>query len=41
MKTLMIVIVGIVEYKNILRFGAQNQLFDEDFDDCDSGYCGI
>ena len=28
-------------YKDILRFGLQNQLFDEDFDDCDSGYCGI
>lgn len=28
-------------YKDILRFGVQNQLFDEDFDDCDSGYCGI
>ena len=28
-------------YKDILRFGVQNQLFDEDFDDCDTGYCGI
>ena len=28
-------------YKDILRFGVQNQLFDEDFGDCDSGYCGI
>ena len=28
-------------YKDILRFGVQNQLFDEDFNDCDSGYCGI
>lgn len=28
-------------YKDILRFGVQNQLFKEDFNDCDSGYCGI
>lgn len=28
-------------YKDILRFGVQNQLFDEDFNDCDTGYCGI
>jgi len=29
------------KYKNILKFGVQNKLFDEDFNDCDSGYCGI
>ena len=28
-------------YKSILKFGVQNELFDEDFNDCDSGYCGI
>ena len=28
-------------YKDILRFGIQNQLFEEDFNECDSGYCGI
>jgi len=31
-----------VSYKDILKFGVQNQLFDDkDFNDCDSGYCGI
>ena len=29
------------KYKTILKFGIQNQLFDEDFNDCDTGYCGI
>ena len=29
------------KYKNILKFGIQNKLFDDDFNDCDSGYCGI
>ena len=28
-------------YKDILRFGVQNKLFDDDFNDCDSGYCGV
>lgn len=28
-------------YKSILNFGIQHELFDEDFNDCDSGYCGI
>ena len=28
-------------YKSILNFGVQHELFDEDFNDCDSGYCGI
>ncbi len=27
--------------KKILKFGYQNTFFDEDFSDCDSGYCGI
>jgi hypothetical protein len=27
--------------KKILNFGYQNTFFDEDFSDCDSGYCGI
>jgi hypothetical protein len=31
-----------VSYKDILKFGVQNQLFnDNDFNECDSGYCGI
>lgn len=30
-----------IEYKRILKFGIQNELFDEDFNECDSGYCGI
>lgn len=28
-------------YKRIKEFGVQNVLFDDDFNDCDSGYCGI
>jgi len=28
-------------YKDILKFGIQNELFDDDFNDCDSGYCAI
>jgi len=28
-------------YKSILNFGTQHELFDEDFNECDSGYCGI
>jgi hypothetical protein len=30
-----------IEYDKILKFGIQNELFDNDFNDCDSGYCGI
>ena len=30
-----------VNYKDILKFGVQNQLFDDDFNECDSGFCGI
>ena len=30
-----------VSYKDILKFGVQNQLFDDDFNECDSGFCGI
>tara|TARA_R110000803_G_scaffold76454_1_gene141080 strand:+ start:16830 stop:17687 length:858 start_codon:yes stop_codon:yes gene_type:complete len=29
------------KYKEILKYGIQNKLFDDDFDDCDTGYCGI
>lgn len=28
-------------YQKIKSFGVQNRLFDDDFTDCDSGYCGI
>ena len=28
-------------YESIKKFGVQNQLFDDDFNECDSGYCGI
>jgi hypothetical protein len=28
-------------YKRILEFGVQNNLFEDDFNECDSGYCGI
>lgn len=28
-------------YKRIKNFGLQNVLFDDDFNECDSGYCGI
>ena len=30
-----------VLYKDVLNFGLQNKLFDDDFNDCDSGYCGL
>lgn len=29
------------KYKDVLEFGVQNKLFDDDFNECDSGYCGI
>ena len=29
------------KYKDVLEFGVQNELFDTDFNECDSGYCGI
>lgn len=28
-------------YRKIINYKMQTQLFDEDFQDCDSGYCGI
>ena len=30
-----------VSYKQIIRWRSQIELFDEDFNDCDSGYCGL
>lgn len=30
-----------VSYKSIMEFGEQKSFFDEDFNDCDSGYCGV
>jgi len=30
-----------VTMTKILKFGVQNTFFDDDFSDCDSGYCGI
>lgn len=29
------------DYKDVLKFGVQNRLFDDDFNECDSGFCGI
>jgi len=28
-------------YQSILKYGEQKKMFDEDFNDCDSGFCGI
>jgi hypothetical protein len=33
--------VGNLKYKDILNYKTQIELFDNDFNDCDSGYCGI
>lgn len=30
-----------IMYKDIMKWNTQTELFDEDFDECDSGYCGI
>lgn len=30
-----------VSFSQILRFGQQNTFFDDDFNECDSGFCGI
>jgi len=30
-----------ISFKSILSFGTQNTFFDDDFNECDSGYCGI
>jgi hypothetical protein len=33
--------VGNLKYKDILKYKTQIELFDNDFNDCDSGYCGL
>lgn len=30
-----------VSFEKILNFGVQNTFFDDDFNECDSGYCGV
>lgn len=30
-----------VMYKDIMKWNAQAELFDDDFNECDSGYCGL
>jgi len=30
-----------VSFKQILKFGTQSSFFDDDFNECDSGFCGI
>lgn len=30
-----------VMYKEIIKWNLQTELFDDDFNDCDSGYCGL
>jgi len=30
-----------VSYREIMSYNSQAKLFDEDFDECDSGYCGL
>jgi hypothetical protein len=30
-----------VRYKEIKNWNTQVELFDDDFNDCDSGYCGL
>lgn len=30
-----------VSFSQILKFGTQNTFFDDDFNECDSGFCGI
>ena len=30
-----------VSFEQILKFGMQNTFFDDDFNECDSGFCGI
>ena len=30
-----------VSFEQILKFGIQNTFFDDDFNECDSGFCGI
>ena len=30
-----------ISFKSIMKLGTQNTFFDDDFNECDSGYCGI
>ena len=30
-----------IMYKDIIKWKSQTELFDDDFNDCDSGYCGV
>ena len=30
-----------VSFNQILKFGTQSSFFDDDFNECDSGFCGI
>ena len=30
-----------IKYKDIATWNLQTELFDDDFNECDSGYCGI
>ena len=30
-----------IKYKDIMNWSLQTELFNDDFNDCDSGYCGI
>ncbi len=30
-----------VSYREIMNYKTQIQLFDDDFNECDSGYCGL
>lgn len=30
-----------VKYEEVIKWKTQIELFEEDFNDCDSGYCGL
>ena len=30
-----------IMYKDIIKWKSQTELFDDDFNECDSGYCGL
>ena len=30
-----------VSYREIINYNSQIMLFDDDFNECDSGYCGL
>ena len=30
-----------IKYKDIMKWNPQAELFDDDFNECDSGYCGL